>query len=148
MARTPRRFLPDGTYHVTTRAVGGEQAFRDDDDRRYFLALLVRAARRFAWHLDTFCLMTTHYHLLLSCTREELSDGFHSLNGAYARAFNVRYGRHGHLFADRFASRLVESEDHLDAARRYILLNPVKAGLCAAPADWPWSRSRYGRELG
>jgi putative transposase len=147
MARIPRRNLPDGTYHVTTRAVGGERAFRDDDDRRLFLSLLARAARRHAWRLDTFCLMTTHYHLLLACTREDLSDGFRFLNGDYARAFNERYGRRGHLFAGRFASQLVESEEHVDAARRYILLNPVKAGLCRAAAEWPWSRSRYGRDL-
>lgn len=148
MARTPRRNLPDGIYHVTTRAVAGERAFRDDDDRRYFLGLLAKVGCDYRWTLDTFCLMTTHYHVLVESTREGLSDGLRVLNGDYARAFNRRYGRRGHLFADRFASWLVESDEHCDAARTYILLNPVKAGLCARVADWPWSGSRHGRDLG
>ena len=133
MARRPRSWLPDGTYHVTANAVAGERIFRDDDDCRTFLRLLERAARAFSWRIDTFCLMTTHYHVLLATTRAQLSDGFRYVNGDYARAFNDRYGRRGHLFAGRFSSWLVESDEHADAARHYILLNPVKAGLCADP---------------
>ena len=148
MARQPRAYLPDGTYHVTANAVAGEQVFRDDDDRRTFLRLLERAARGFSWRIDTFCLMSTHYHLLLAATRAQLSDGFRFLNGHYARSFNDRYGRRGHVFAARFSAWLVESDEHATAARRYILLNPVKAGLCATPHDWRWSGSRYGRDLG
>lgn len=148
MARRPRAYLPDGTYHVTASAVAGDKIFRDDDDRRTFLRLLERAARGFSWRIDTFCLMSTHYHLLLATTRPELSDGFRYLNGHYARSFNDRYGRRGHVFAGRFSAWVVESQEHATAARQYILLNPVKAGLCVSPRDWRWSGSRYGRDLG
>jgi len=88
--------------------------------------------------------MTTHYHVILESTRYDLSRGLHRLNGVYAQAFNNRRGRFGHLFADRFESRVIESEEHLAAACRYVVLNPVRAGICAAPHEWPWNHSRYG----
>ena len=70
----------------------------------------------------------------------------HRVNGVYAATFNAKYDRSGHLFGDRFHTRPIESEEHLEAACRYVLNNPVRAGLCANPADWPWSGSRYGLE--
>jgi REP element-mobilizing transposase RayT len=88
--------------------------------------------------------MTTHYHLVVGCRRPDLSRGVHRLNGRYAVDFNRRYGRFGHLFAERFSARLIESEDYLFDACAYVVLNPVKAGLCLRPEDWPWSYSRYG----
>jgi hypothetical protein len=64
------------------------------------------------------------------------------LNGGYARAYNKRYGGDAHVFRNRFGARLVERDEHLLAAARYIVLNPVRAGICAAPEDWPWSSYR------
>jgi len=80
MARLLRSDLPDGYYHVTANAVPEAWLFRDDD-RRLFLALLVLVADRYCWHIHAYCLMGTHYHLLLATTRERLSAGFHLLNG-------------------------------------------------------------------
>ena len=69
------------------------------------------------------------------------------LNSTYARAFNNRHSRFGHLFADRFSSYVIESEEHYEQATRYILENPVKAGLCADAAAWPWSGVDEGQSL-
>jgi REP element-mobilizing transposase RayT len=91
------------------------------------------------------CLLTNHFHLLFETPKPNLSDGMHRLNHIYAMYFNGRYGFDGHLFDKRFGSRLVETEQHWLKARRYIAFNPVKAGLCAHPRDWPWS-SFYGVE--
>jgi hypothetical protein len=66
------------------------------------------------------------------------------LNGVYAQRFNRRHGRRGHLFGDRFWASVVE-DDHDVRAARYILLNPVRAGLCELPEEWRWSWSRYGK---
>jgi REP element-mobilizing transposase RayT len=89
--------------------------------------------------------MTNHYHLVVASLRDELSEGFHRLNGVYAQTFNRRHGRKGHLWGDRFWSGLIESDAELDATCRYVLDNPVRAGLCERPADWAWSGSRAER---
>jgi REP element-mobilizing transposase RayT len=139
MARLVRSTLPDGFYHVTTRGVARCPIFLDDDDRIAFLELLAFVVRLYRWRCHAFCLMTNHYHLVLETTRARLSDGVHRLNGRYAQEFNARYDRSGHLFGARFASWLIEEEDHLNAACEYVLLNPVRAGLCEEPKDWRWS---------
>jgi putative transposase len=141
--RVLRTSLPDGPFHVTSRGVGGCAIFRDDDDRRWFLALTRKCAERYDWTVHALCLMTTHYHLVLDSTRADLSRGLHRLNGRYGQAFNQRHERFGHLFADRFDSRVIEDEAYLAAACRYVVANPVRAGLCASVEDWPWSHSRY-----
>jgi putative transposase len=83
--------------------------------------------------------MGNHYHLVVRARRVDLSNGMRRLNGVYAQGFNRRYDRRGHLFGDRFASWVIGSEEHLSAAIAYVLFNPVRAGLCARAADWPWS---------
>ncbi|MBD0347962.1 MAG: transposase [Thermoleophilia bacterium] len=149
MPRLPRReLLPQhGFFHITARGVAEEAIFRDDADRVVFLALLGGTVGRFHWRSHSFCLMSTHYHLVIEAQRALLSAGLHRLNGIYAQHFNRRHGRRGHLFADRFAAWLIESEEHLYAACRYLLLNPVRAGLCHDPAAYLWSGSRYGKIL-
>jgi REP element-mobilizing transposase RayT len=142
MARLLRTNLPDGYFHVFTRGVAGTPIFRDDEDRLSFLALLIRAARRYGWELHTLCLMTTHYHFVLESTRAHLSAGMQWLNGIYAQSFNRRYARQGHLFGGRYGSRAIESEEYLDQVCEYVLLNPVRAGLCAHASLWPWSATR------
>ena len=66
------------------------------------------------------------------------------LNERYARSYNDRYARHGHLFGDRFASRVIEGEEHYCEACRYVVVNPVDAGLCDDVEDWPWTWCVYG----
>ncbi len=93
MPRIPRRTLPDGVYHVTTRGVDGCSVFRDDADYRAFLTLLRDVATAQRWHVIAFSLMPNHVHLVLACTRQALSDGFRYLNGVHAQRFNRKYAR-------------------------------------------------------
>jgi hypothetical protein len=86
--------------------------------------------------------MTTHFHILVETPDPNLARGMHRLNSTYAQAFNERHGTVGHLFESRYHSVLVESDGHLLERFRYIALNPVRAGLCAAPERWPWSSYR------
>jgi putative transposase len=131
--RSPRSDLPDGVYQVTSRGVDGCPIFRDDEDRRSFLRVFADTVTRFRWRCHAFCLMGTHYHLVVETTRSRLSAGVHRLNGLHAQRFNRRHGRRGHLFGDRFAAWLVETDEHLRAACRYTVENPVRAGLASAP---------------
>jgi putative transposase len=113
--------------------------FVDDLDRLDFLQLLRSTVDVYGWRCHAQCLMGTHYHLVLESTREQLSDGMRRLNGCYARRFNRRHGRRGHLFEERFSAFVLRDEPHLAAAVEYVLQNPVRAGLCGQAIDWPWS---------
>lgn len=144
VARGRRTELPDGFFHAIGRGAGGIAIYRDRDDRRLFTQLFVDVARRFAWEPYAICQMTTHYHAVVEASRAHLSDGMQSLNGDYAAAFNAKHGRRGHLFGDRFASIVIEDDEQLAHAARYVALNPVRAGLCERAADWPWTWCRYG----
>lgn len=142
MARRKRGHLPAGIYHVTTRSAGPIPLFRDDDDRTMFSALLTRTLSKTESVCRGFCLMTTHYHLLLDIAENVLQAGMQQMNGNYGRAFNVCHGRDGHLFGDRYYAVMVESDQHMLALLRYLARNPVEAGLCAKPSDWYWSSYR------
>jgi putative transposase len=147
MARQPRRELPDGVFHVTSRGVNDEQIVLDDEDRSTFVRLLRDTVRRYGWRCYAYCVMTNHYHLLVGSSREALSSGLGRLNGFYAQGFNKRHGRRGHLFGDRFSAFVVEGDEYFEAASRYILLNPVRAELCSTARDWPWSDSYFGKDV-
>jgi REP element-mobilizing transposase RayT len=144
MPRILRTTLPDGYFHAYGRAVAHGVLFHDDADRRLFMKLLARVANRCAWELHALCLMTTHYHLVLDTSVAHLSAGMQWLNGVYAQRFNKRHDRFGHLFAGRYGARVIESDEYLERACDYVLQNPVRAGLCARAADWPWNGSKWG----
>ena len=146
MPRLPRRRFPDGTYHVTSRGAAGCPIYLDGDDYRLFLVLLRDAVDRWEWFVHVLCLMPNHFHLVVTTTGPRLSAGMHRVNSVYAGTFNAKHERQGHLFGDRFHSRMIDSDEYLQNACRYVLEKPVRAGLCASPADWPWSASRYGFE--
>jgi putative transposase len=144
MGRLPRSALPDGFFHVWSRGVAASVAFPDGDDRTKFVALIHAAVRRNGWELYSACVLSTHYHLVVDATVEALSKGMHQLNWRYARYFNKRYETFGHVFAERFSTRAIDDETRVFDTCAYVLLNPVKAGVCDRVEDWPWSYSRYG----
>jgi REP-associated tyrosine transposase len=148
MPRIRRSDLPDGLFHVTTRGCHGQRVFHDDDDRRLLLSLLAVVVGRHGWDCHAFCLMGTHYHLVIDTTTENLSGGMHYLNGEYADRFNRRHGRGGHVFGARFASWEIRDEVHYERTLEYVLANPVRAGLVSDWADWPWSGARGVRLVG
>jgi putative transposase len=141
--------VPGGYYHVCTRGNGKKAIFLEDDDRVLFLTTLRRVAKRHGWTVYAYCLMTNHYHLLLQLSEGGLSRGMCELNGGYALEFNARHNRSNHVFGGRFWSDLIDHDTHLLASSRYIVLNPVRAGLCADAESWIWSsyRACAGLEL-
>jgi putative transposase len=142
MARRPRYETPDGVVHVSARGNRRQDIYLDLRDRRGFDALLDDVVERFGIRILACCQMRNHYHLVALAERAALSDALHRLNGVYAQAFNRRHGVDGHLFQDRFHGEPVTSEWHLFAVLRYVLLNPVRAGICESPAEWRWSTYR------
>ena len=139
MARPLRLEHPGALWHVTARGNERGEVFRDDADRREFLAVLGRTASVYGWRLHAYVLMGNHYHLLVETPEPTLSRGMRDLNGVTTQRFNRRHGRTGHLFEGRFKAILVEREAHLLELVRYVVLNPVRAGLAKSPAAWAWS---------
>jgi putative transposase len=139
MARPPRVQVAGGIYHVTSRGNRRQSIYQDEDDYRQFLALRDRVIRRCGWRFHAYCLMTNHFHLLVETPQPNLSSGMQRLKSQYAAYFNERFALVGHLFQQRFSSRLIETDEYFAEVLRYIALNPVRAGLCEHPSDWPWS---------
>ena len=137
--RAARKHLPaEGIYHVTARGVHGQPLFTHDVDRLEFLSLLKKASRRTAWTCHAWCLMDTHYHLVLETSVPALSSAMHSLHTAYAQRFNRRHGRRGHLFESRFSAWVIRDEEHFEATCRYVIDNPARAGI-EGSEPWPWA---------
>lgn len=139
MARPLRIEYPGAVYHITSRGNAKGMIFDDDRDRQKFLDVLGSVVKKYSWLCHAYCLMGNHYHLLIETPDGNLCRGMRQLNGVYTQAFNRRHNRPGHLFQGRYKAILVEKDNYLLALCRYIVLNPVAAGLVSSPGDWPWS---------
>jgi putative transposase len=146
----PRPDIPGALYHVASRGSNKEVIFFDNEDRGAFLNVLARVTLRHSWVVLAYCQMTTHYHLVVRVPLGGLSDGMRLLNTGFSRRTNRRHGRTSHLFRNRFFSVILEEESHILEVCRYVVLNPVRAGMCRSPSEWPWSsyRSSAGLEVG
>ena len=142
MPRPPRLQTPGGLYHLGTRGVRRNAIYGNEGDYELFGDIFARVVERFEWRCHTYCLMPNHYHLLVETPAPNLSAGMQRLNSTYAQWFNELSGFSGHVFERRFFSRLVESNYDLLELVRYIVLNPVRAGLGKDASDWPWSSYR------
>jgi REP element-mobilizing transposase RayT len=143
ISRAPRIQPPGTFFHVGSKGNNGRRIYADDFERRIFLMLLTKHVKRHDWILLTHVLMTNHFHLLLQLRRPSLSDGMCGLNGEFSRFTSARHRREpGHLFRNRFWSEPIQDDAHLQAIARYIVLNPVRAGICRSPEEWPWSSYR------
>ena len=139
MARRPREEIEDGIYHVYARGNRRQRIYLDDADRVRYLRMLGSAVRHYEWRCLAYCLMPNHMHLLVETPGANLGIGMQWLHGLYAQTFNERHGRSGHLFQGRYGSARVATDAQLWMLVRYLAVNPVRAELCAHPADWRWS---------
>lgn len=139
----PLRIEFDGAlYHVMARGNARSDIFMCDDDRHAFIDNLDRVCERFDWRIWAWCLMTNHYHLLVETLRPTLSKGMREVNGVYTQKFNRRHGRVGHVLQGRYKAVVVQKETHLLEVSRYVVLNPVQAGMTDTAGDWRWSSYR------
>ena len=145
MSRAPRAWVPGGTYHLFSRGSNRSALFLYDHDRSDLLDYLTTVTERYELECMAFALMTNHCHWLFSTPETDkpiLSSALRDLNGTYARRFNRRHAREAHVFRNRFGAVLQETTDQLLWTARYIVRNPVDAGLCGHPSEWPWTSYR------
>jgi REP-associated tyrosine transposase len=139
MPRCPRDTLA-GMFHIYTHCVWvTPKLYRDDADRLEFLRGLARVTAKTGWTCMAYCLMTSHYHLIVDVADGVLPATMHALNLPYSRNFNRRHALRGHLQFGPYGSRRIVDDDDLLNRFAYVANNPVEAGLCRTPADWPWS---------
>lgn len=146
MPREARRRALSGFYHVIVRGVGKQILFEDDFDRMRFIKTLEQYSTETEVVVSAYCLMENHVHLLVFERQNGLSVMMKKIGVSYSEYFNKKYERTGHLFQDRYLSEPVETEQYLLTVFRYILNNPVKAGISTAE-QYPWSSyAFYGRK--
>ena len=116
--------------------------FHDDADYRQFVQLMGDVIEEFGIQCWNYCLMPNHYHTTLQPARPNLSEAFRRLNSNYAQWWNRRHERVGHVFQGRFKDQIVDRDSYLLALSRYVMRNPVRAGLVNWPDEWAWSSYR------
>ena len=146
MARPLRIEFPGALYHLTSRGNARKPIYLDNRDRAQWIFVFRDVCERFNWVCYSYCMMTNHYHLMVETPEGNLSAGMRHLNGVYTQRFNRTHNRVGHLYQGRYSSKLVEKESYLLELSRYIVLNPVRAGMVEEAQKWPWSS--YGATVG
>jgi REP element-mobilizing transposase RayT len=139
MPRPLREQEPGATHHVTIHAIDEGTIVRTDIDRSELLNTLGMVVARKGWNCLAFCILDTHYHLLVTTPDANLAEGMQLLNGIYAQRFNRRHARRGHVFRERYRPRRVMTDAHVLLTVRYIALNPVRANIVETPAGHLWS---------
>ena len=139
MTRPIRIEFSGALYHVTSRGDRRENIYEDDTDRECFLKTCEQVIENFNWICHAYCLMSNHYHLVIETPDGNLSKGMRQLNGVFTQASNRRHRRSGHLFQGRYKAVLVDADAYLLELTRYVVLNPVRAGMVTHPREWPWS---------
>lgn len=142
MSRPLRIELAGGLYHVTSRGDGREAIYFEDGDRLKWLEVLGEVCERFNWRVHAWCQMTNHYHLVIETPEANLAQGMRQLNGVYTQHVNRAHKRVGHVFQGRYKAILVERDSYLLELARYVVLNPVRAGMVKGPRQWRWSSYR------
>ncbi len=142
MARPLRIEFAGALYHVTSRGDGREDIYLDTEDRELYLTVLGEVCDLFNWSVHSWCQMSNHYHLLIETPDANLSKGMRYLNGVYTQRFNRKHLHVGHVFQGRYKAILVEKDSYLLELARYIILNPVRAGIVQSAEQWQWSSYR------
>lgn len=139
LPRKNREKSQTGIYHVMLRGLDKREIFMDDRDNNKFIEALYKAKNLDKFKIYAYCLMKNHVHLLIQEGEENIGTSIQRIAVSYVRWHNIRYGRVGHLFQNRFKSEPVNSEGYLLTVSRYIHQNPVKAKMVNKAASYAWS---------
>jgi putative transposase len=135
--------MAGGIHHVWQRGNNRRAIFLQPWDNRFFLSLLREVGTRYRWYCLSYCLMENHFHLVLETPHCTLGDEMRDQGSRYAQWFNARHETGGgHLFQARFGSKPLSRDEQFAQLLRYVARNPVRAGLCEHPEQWPWSSHR------
>jgi REP element-mobilizing transposase RayT len=124
MPRTARYKRPDAKYHIMSRSISELDLFRDEEDKERYMSIIKHYKKKYSIRIYAYCLMDNHSHLMVDANGADISKVMHGINLSYARYYNKKYGRHGHLFQDRFKSRIIGDNGYAARLSAYIHNNP------------------------
>ncbi len=142
MSRALRAVPPGTIVHAYNRGNSKARVFHSPDDYLEFRADLDCARRRFGVAVFAFCLMPNHWHILATPQRDRaLSRALHFVTFRHARRVHRRRGTTGtgHVFQDRFKTKVIDNERYFLTAARYVEANALRAGLVRRAEQWEWS---------
>jgi REP element-mobilizing transposase RayT len=125
MPRIARVKLDGAIYHVMSRSISEVDLFKTDEDKKKYMTLINEYQKLYNFKVYAYCLMSNHVHLIVDSNGADVSKIMHCINFKYARYFNTLHKRHGHLFQDRFKSKIVQDNRYLIALSAYIHNNPL-----------------------
>ena len=144
MPRRTRIVEENACYHIITRGNQKQPVFKEARDFEKYLAILAKYKKKYKFKLYCFCLMPNHIHLIIEVARPSLlSKIMKCLNLSYALYFNSKYEKVGHLWQDRFKSKIIERDSYLLDCINYIEANPVRASLTKTMEEYPWSSHNF-----
>ncbi len=140
MSRFGRPLFTNVMYHVTSRGNNKQPVFLEDLDFQRYLRYLKKYKKKFETRLYSFCLMPNHVHLLVCPNnKENLKKFMHGVNMSYAKYFNYKYNKVGHIWQNRYLSRLISKDEYFINCINYIEFNPIRAKLTDRVETYPWS---------
>ncbi|MBW2195465.1 MAG: transposase [Deltaproteobacteria bacterium] len=139
MSRPLRIEYPGAWYHVMNRGRKAENIFAGKEDYQKFFELLKESSEMWNVTVAAYCLMPSHYHMLIQTPDANLSRFMRHVNGVYTQRFNRLHGCDGHLFRGRYKSILVDEDAYLLQLVRYIHRNPLEAELVDKLDEYEWS---------
>ncbi|MDD2679787.1 MAG: transposase [Candidatus Omnitrophica bacterium] len=140
MPRTARVTVENGCYHIITRGNQKQFVFLEPYDYEKYISMLTRYKKKYKFKLYSFCLMPNHVHLIIEVSNANLLNKIMgSLNLSYTLYFNLKYHKVGHLWQDRFKSKIIEKSAYLIGCINYIEANPVRASLTSQMKEYRWS---------
>ena len=142
MPRNARIKSTTGIYHIILRSVNQQIIFEEESDFKKFLYILSDCKEKYDFDIYAYCLMSNHIHLLLNDRNNKLSSIFQSLESRFARWYNQKYHRFGHLFQERYFSSPVLDNQYFINVFIYIHANPVTSNTCQYMTEYSWSSAR------
>lgn len=140
MPRFSRGSIKTTYFHVMTQGINKSYIFDKPEDIKYYIKIMYELKEEHKLRIVAYCIMNNHTHLLIHVKKtEELSKYMQRLNIKYAYYYNKKYNRVGYVFRDRYKSEGIYSEKQLYTCIKYIYDNPVNAGICTNPEQYPYS---------
>jgi putative transposase len=140
MPRLARKKSNESIYHVMCRSISEINLLNDDEDKLKYISLIKKYKKLYKFNIYSYCFMKNHLHLILDSNGADISRIMHGINFSYARYFNKKYKRHGHLFQDRFKSKIIDTDRYLITASAYIHNNPTDIeGFASNPEKYKFS---------
>ena len=148
MSRQARSDLKTNLFHIMVQGINKSYIFNNSIDIKYYIKLLYELNNQHNIQIIAYCVMNNHTHILIKCENiDEMSKYMKRVNVKFSRYYNKKHNRVGYVFRDRFKSQGIYSEKHMYNCIRYIYENPVKAGMCKKPEEYPYSNYNRNKTI-